>query len=826
LKELEQEMKIQDEKMGAVTMILDAIQNEMARALDSDEPEMWSELVHDQPQIVEIEELKTRLKARSATELKKLQDEDQIKKQIAVKISNVENNIIEADQQLTVEEGNLMKHSHTSKPFRAVGLCTTNAAGNEVTGTATGGYEFFSAAEGFHIHLIDYHNGELRHIYVGGKDDTGHTGVITCLLHDGAVIYSGGTDERILCWDTETYKLIRIMTGHEGSIVALASEAKYLVSSSSDNTMRLWNKHTGEHLRVIYGHGKSVLSLEVGPTWLLTGSADHEARVWQIIQKSKKTTVVECSHRLIGHHTSVTCVKYGAIEVMTGDQQGRIFIWWVNTGKIIRQCQVHDGPVKCLQFDSVHIVSGGVDNVVCIVDIATGEVLQKLRGHTGPILSLAFDSERILSVGSDNAIRYWQWGKKSGPQDKFHVIEPGETLAMIAKRNNLPIDTLMKWNGIRNATQVTQGKKIIVKKGDPNQLTDAEKQVIEQELKRIQNTDWAAKKMKKLNQQKQHGLNTGGLELPSHDPYRRVHQLVTDIDFFSLGNRLFGQEKRKLDLFPDTTFLNADKYTLAGRLQQSTEEETHPDEDTVGWQPKKSKVRPRYFISENNEDEWGHIADDLGRTMLDMMIELVSYEIIIDQKKELRSTQTVLGRIYKHQKKLAADREKEQKLQLENGSVNGKTMLSIEDSSSNEHVIEENHSSLQILHRIDEERDEAAAQNVEFDPRVLENMDGTEDGNGLVDSSTITPASPKESSRQEDSRAKTAEKRKQERKERRERERQRKGKKKGTDNITSDSESSEVGSISLPPLQMSKKDKSLSKSQSLPENLNLPPIKN
>ena len=793
LKELEQEMKIQDERMAGVEQILDAIQTEMAKAVESDEPEMWSELVHDQPQIVEIEELKTRLKARSVTELKKLQDENLVKKQIAVKISNVENNIIEADQQLTVEEGNLMKHSHTSKPFRAVGLCTTNAAGNEVTGTATGGFEFFSAAEGFHIHLIDYHNGELRHIYVGGKEETGHTGVITCLLHDGGVIYSGGTDERIICWNTETYKLIRIMEGHEGSIVALASEAKYLVSSSSDNTMRLWNKHTGEHLRVIYGHGKSVLSLEIGPTWLLTGSADHEARVWQIIQKSKKTTLVECSHRLMGHNTSVTCVKYGAIEVMTGDQLGRIFIWWMKTGKIIRQCQVHDGPVKCLQFDSVHIVSGGVDNVVCIVDIATGEVLQKLRGHTGPVLSLAFDSERILSVGSDNTIRYWQWGKKSGPQDKFHVIEPGETLAMIAKRNNLPIDTLMKWNGIRNATQVTQGKKIIVKKGDPNQLTDAEKQVMEQELKRIQNTEWAAKKMQKMNKQKQHGFDSGGLELPSHDPYRRVHQLVTDIDFFSLGNRLFGQEKRKLDLFPDTTFLNADKYTLAGRLQQQPEGSDNQGDEMEGFQPKKSKVRPRYFISENNEDEWGHVADNLGRTMLDMMIELVAYEIIIDQKKELRSTQTVLGRIYQHQKKLTAEREK---LLLENAAPNSQ-LATDKNQGSDE-------PSLQILHRIDEEQHEEAARDVQFDPKMLENADASEivtsrgmnkeRSGGFGDSGPVSgrPVSGKGSSsggmdnsgsRKES--AKLAEKRKKDRKEKREKDKRR-GKK--GDDATSDSE--------------------------------------
>jgi len=44
-----------------VEKILDAIQQEMKIAADSDEPEMLSALVHDQPQVVEIEELKTRV---------------------------------------------------------------------------------------------------------------------------------------------------------------------------------------------------------------------------------------------------------------------------------------------------------------------------------------------------------------------------------------------------------------------------------------------------------------------------------------------------------------------------------------------------------------------------------------------------------------------------------------------------------------------------------------------------------------------------------------------------------------------------------------------
>lgn len=61
---LDESMKaiaLQREVVHDVEQILDAIQQEMQLAADSDEPEMLSALVHDQPQVVEIEELKTRV---------------------------------------------------------------------------------------------------------------------------------------------------------------------------------------------------------------------------------------------------------------------------------------------------------------------------------------------------------------------------------------------------------------------------------------------------------------------------------------------------------------------------------------------------------------------------------------------------------------------------------------------------------------------------------------------------------------------------------------------------------------------------------------------
>ena len=107
---------------------------------------------------------------------------------------------------------------------------------------------------------------------------------------------------------------------------------------------------------------------------MLTGSTDTEVRVWKIGKTKRGSLAVDCQYRLIGHEEAVTCVRYGQIEVVSGDVKGRIFIWRMKTGEILRRCQVHNGPIKCMQFDSLHIVSGGADHSVCITDIATGEV--------------------------------------------------------------------------------------------------------------------------------------------------------------------------------------------------------------------------------------------------------------------------------------------------------------------------------------------------------------------------------------------------------------------------------------------------------------------
>ena len=639
LDDYETQQEKQQDQCRETEAILEAVQAETTFAFETDETEMVTKLVHDQPQVMNVEEVKNRLADRKVKEVARLATQREELTRLGVQVKNREDSIQELNEVLDLENGTLMKHSRTDLAFRVVALNPGNVSGNEVTGTASGGSEFFVAAEGNNIHLIDYHSGALEYVLAGepkgahregsDKPKVGHEGTVTCLFHDCQMIFSGSTDETIIKWDVATHSLRLVYLGHEGSIVALAAEGSWLCSSSSDATVRLWDKESGQQLRVLYSHSKSVLAMDLGPSWLVTGSADEDVRVWNVHLKGKHTLSVNCKNRLIGHECLVTCVKYGKLEVLSGDCRGRVFIWWMKTGEVLRVIQAHTMAVRCLQFDAVSIVTGSVDMAVVITDIATGEVLQSLRGHEGAILGVAFDSERIVSIGGDNTVRFWQWGKKkTGAEDKYHVLDQGQALLAVTKLYPpLTVPELMLWNGISDPKQMYAGMKLIVKKGDPSVMTFAEQAAHERQMRKEAGMALTSKRIRL-------GKQEGGVRR-----YDRVHRQATDMDYHSLGNRMFKQTKSDHELFPDTVNLDANPYSLGQRLVKGKHEPS-----TV------SAQRPRYFMNEDNVSEWGEVSDQLVIAMMSLFVDYEAYEIVLENKRALRSTTSLIGRInaYEH----------------------------------------------------------------------------------------------------------------------------------------------------------------------------------
>ena len=129
-------LTLQTQVCSEIEHILDLITIEMKAALETDELEMWSSLVHDQAQLIDVEELKQRLHTRQEIEINKLKIEKNECKRLEIQISNLSSEILNYEEYMLIEQGELMR-TKTIKPFRTCCIAATNVAGDEVTGAST-----------------------------------------------------------------------------------------------------------------------------------------------------------------------------------------------------------------------------------------------------------------------------------------------------------------------------------------------------------------------------------------------------------------------------------------------------------------------------------------------------------------------------------------------------------------------------------------------------------------------------------------------------------------------------------------------------------------
>jgi WD40 repeat protein len=73
---------------------------------------------------------------------------------------------------------------------------------------------------------------------------------------DGKTLASGGVDNTVKLWDTESGQLLRTLSGHANAVrsVAWSPDGKTLASGSHDHTVKLWEAGNGQLLYALTPH--------------------------------------------------------------------------------------------------------------------------------------------------------------------------------------------------------------------------------------------------------------------------------------------------------------------------------------------------------------------------------------------------------------------------------------------------------------------------------------------------------------------------------------------------------------------------------------------
>ncbi|MCA9071806.1 MAG: WD40 repeat domain-containing protein, partial [Planctomycetaceae bacterium] len=260
----------------------------------------------------------------------------------------------------------------------------------------------------------------------------GHSKPITAvgISRDGKQLITGSQDLTVRIWDVETGKELRqfeVGSDRDVRSVAISPDNRYLVAGTFDKKTHAWDLQTGQLLHTREGTGMATSSQFVDNTNALICSGP-DVILWNVEtgKDSKQFT----------HPHSAVCVDVSPDRkrMLVGTRGNTLWLWDLETAKVIRRFDSHKEMVRCVAFspDGKWGVSGSYDNTIILWDLATGKIRARLLGHEKQILSIHVspDGRFAVSGGADYSVRLWDLSSISQESTAGQVMGwmPAESL--------------------------------------------------------------------------------------------------------------------------------------------------------------------------------------------------------------------------------------------------------------------------------------------------------------------------------------------------------------------------------------------------------------
>ena len=121
----------------------------------------------------------------------------------------------------------------------------------------------------------------------------GHTKSILAVAvsSDGKYVVTGGADHKIIVYETETLKPVRVFTHHRSGVTGLVFRrgTNEMYSCGRDKVVRVWSLNELAYVSSLFGHEEAVVDIDAlaHEKCISVGSRDRTARLWKIIDEKQ-----------------------------------------------------------------------------------------------------------------------------------------------------------------------------------------------------------------------------------------------------------------------------------------------------------------------------------------------------------------------------------------------------------------------------------------------------------------------------------------------------------------------------------------------------------
>lgn len=222
--------------------------------------------------------------------------------------------------------------------------------------------------------------------------------------------------------------------GHEQNMTCLdySYDGQFIATGGDDGKVKLWSTQSGFCFVTFKEHGGAVKQLAFSrkKQVVFSASLDGTVRAFDLIRYRNFRTFTSPSPE---QFNTIAVDTSGEIVCAAALDSFQIYIWSVQTGKLLDILSGHEAPISSLAFSPAtgQLVSGSWDKTVRIWDIFARDSSSESIEHSSEVLAVAFspNGETVASTTLNGDINFWSMdtSKEVGNIQGKNGIAPGKS---------------------------------------------------------------------------------------------------------------------------------------------------------------------------------------------------------------------------------------------------------------------------------------------------------------------------------------------------------------------------------------------------------------
>ncbi|CCW69154.1 unnamed protein product [Phytomonas sp. Hart1] len=193
---------------------------------------------------------------------------------------------------------------------------------------------------------------------------------------DGAFVAFGSAHlKQLLVWDwsAESYVLKEQSHYYDITRTVITADSNYIISGGDDGKVKVWRATSGQCVVSFVDHTAPITGIvtSAATNAFFTSSLDGTARGFDLVRYRCFRTFTPPLTEVQGQLSCIAVDPSGEVLAVGSSHQNKIFLFSVQTGRVIDVLQGHEAPIACLAFhpSGTTLTSGSLDHNLVFWDL-------------------------------------------------------------------------------------------------------------------------------------------------------------------------------------------------------------------------------------------------------------------------------------------------------------------------------------------------------------------------------------------------------------------------------------------------------------------------